>query len=79
METTRRIDELIISDKRLSIYGRNVEVATLKGKTTIRGRATSQTNKDRIIGYAISVAGKGNVKDLVEVRPITEAEKKIDR
>jgi sporulation protein YlmC with PRC-barrel domain len=78
-ETTLRIDELIGADKRLSHYGRNVEVATLNGKTTIRGRATTQENKNRILSYAASVAGAGNVIDRIEVKPMTEAEKQIDR
>lgn len=78
-ETTLRIDELISADKRLSHYGRNVEVATLNGKTTIRGRATTQENKNRILSYAASVAGAGNVIDRIEVKPMTEAEKQIDR
>ena len=77
-DTTLRIDKLIAADKRLSHFGRNVEVATLNGKTTIRGRATTQSNKERILGYATSVAGKGNVKDLIVVQPMTEAEKQID-
>ena len=78
-ETTLRIDELIGADKRLSHYGRNVEVATLNGKTTIRGRATTQENKNRILSYAASVAGAGNVIDRIEVKQMTEAEKQIDR
>ncbi|MFM8981386.1 MAG: PRC-barrel domain-containing protein [Spartobacteria bacterium] len=78
-ETTLRIDKLISADKRLSHYGRNVEVATLNGKTTIRGRATTQENKNRVLSYAASVAGAGNVIDRIEVKPMTEAEKQIDR
>jgi osmotically-inducible protein OsmY len=76
---TLRIIQMIDADKRLSVYGRNVEVATLNGKTTLRGRATSQSNKERILGYANSITGKGNVIDLIEVRPITATEKMIDR
>lgn len=76
---TLRIDELIGADKCLSHYGKNVEVATLNGKTTIRGRATNQKNKSQILSYAASVAGAGNVIDRIEVKPMTEAEKQIDR
>lgn len=78
-DTTLRIDKLIRADKSLSAYGRNVEVATLNGKTTIRGRTTTQSHKSQILGFAASVAGKGNVIDLIEVRPMSEAEKWIDR
>ena len=48
-DTTLRIDKLIAADKRLSHFGRNVEVATLNGKTTIRGRTTTQTTNVRLI------------------------------
>jgi len=78
-ESTLRIDEFISADKRLSHYGKNVEVATLNGKTTIRGRATTQENKNRILSYARSVAGAENVIDRIEVKPMTEVEKQIDR
>ncbi len=78
-ETTLRIDKFISADKRLSHYGKIVEVATLNGKTTIRGRATTQENKNRILSYARSVVGAENVIDRIEVKPMTEAEKQIDR
>ena len=76
---TRDIIKRIAAERGLSNYGHNIEVATLNGKTTIRGRAVSDANRSRLIAIATSVAGAGNVTAQIEVRPMTEAEKKIDR
>ena len=54
-------------------------MATLNGKATIRGRAVSDAHRTRLIAIATGVAGTGNVIAQIEVRPMTEAEKKIDR
>ena len=77
-ESTTKITKKITSDKELSIYGRNIEAATLDGKTTLRGRVVSQSAKDRLVGYACSIVGDRNVTELIEVRPMTDAEKRID-
>ncbi len=76
---TRNIIKQIADLRGLSKYGQNIEVATLNGKTTIRGRAVSDDNRDRLVAVATSVAGTGNVLSMIEVRPMTEAEKMIDR
>jgi len=78
-ESTTKITKKIISDKQLSIYGRNIEIATLDGKTTLRGRVVSQSAKDRLVGYACSIVGDRNVTEIIEVRPMTDAEKRIDQ
>lgn len=78
-DTTGRIAASISSDKRLSHFARNVEVATVDGKTTVRGRAESRAEKALVLDHATSVAGRENVMDLIVVRPMTEAEKQIDR
>ena len=54
-------------------------MATLNGKATIRGRAVSDAHRTRLIAIATGVAGTGHVIALIEVRPMSEAEKKIDR
>ena len=76
---TRDIIKRIAAERGLSNYGRNIEVGTLNGKTTIRGRAVSDANRSRLIAIATGVAGTGNVIAQIEVRPMNEAEKKIDR
>jgi hypothetical protein len=76
---TRDIIKRIAAERGLSNYGHNIEVATLNGKTTIRGRAVSDANRSRLIAIATGVAGTGNVIAQIEVRPMSEAEKKIDR
>jgi len=78
-EITLKIRKKIIADKNLASYGANIEVKTLNGKTTIRGRAVSTANRDRLVSYATEAAGAGNVTDQIEVRPMSEAEKAIDR
>jgi sporulation protein YlmC with PRC-barrel domain len=76
---TKKITKRIASNPKLSVYGKNVEIATLNGKTTLRGRATSAQNRDILIGYATEVAGAGNVISQIEVRPMSASEKAIDR
>ncbi|MFZ4776902.1 MAG: BON domain-containing protein [Terrimicrobiaceae bacterium] len=76
---TRDIIKRISAERGLSNYGRNIEVATLNGKATIRGRAVSEANRNRLVALATGVAGTGNVIAEIEVRPMTEAEKKIDQ
>ena len=76
---TLKISKRISADRNLSAYGKNIEVATLNGKVTLRGRAVSAANRDRLLSYATEAAGSGNVTSLIEVRPMTAAEKAIDR
>lgn len=76
---TRDIIKRISAEHEFSNYGRNIEVATLNGKTTIRGRAVSEANRDKLIALATGVAGAGHVIAQIELRPISESEKKIDR
>jgi sporulation protein YlmC with PRC-barrel domain len=76
---TLRIRKQILKDPTLSHYAKNIEVATVQGKTTLRGRVQTAAGRDRIVGYAIAAAGEGNVTVLLEVRPQSEAEKAIDR
>jgi sporulation protein YlmC with PRC-barrel domain len=77
--TSTAIDKRILADRNLTIYGKNIEVATLDGKTTLRGRVANEANRTRIIGYAQQIAGADNVIEQIEVRPMSEAEKAIDR
>jgi hypothetical protein len=76
---TRDITRRIAAERGLSSYGRNIEVVTLYGKSTLRGRAVSDANRNRLVAIATDVAGAGNVIVQIDVRPMSEAEKKIDR
>lgn len=78
-KVTSEIARQIASEPGLSNYGRNIEIATLNGKTTIRGRAVTEANRDRLVAIAAGVAGAGNVVAQIDVRPMSEAEKNIDR
>lgn len=77
--TTLKIVNRVAADKELSNYGRNIEIKTLDGKVTLRGRVVNAGNRDRLVGYATKAAGAGNVVDLIEVKPMSGAEKAIDR
>jgi len=77
--TSAAIIQRILADRKLTIYGKNIEVATLNGKTTLRGRVANEANRKRIVGYAQQVAGANPVTDQIEVRPMSAAEKAIDR
>jgi len=74
-----KIRKRILSNRNLSVYGQNVEVGTLDGKTTLRGRVVSDTNRATVIAYATAVAGQGNVVDMLEVNQMSGREKAIDR
>ena len=76
---TLKITNRIAGDSKLSAYGKNIEVATINGKVTLRGRAVSASNRARLLSYATAAAGAGNVTDQIEIRPMSEAEKAIDR
>ena len=76
---TLKITNLIVEDSTLSVFGRNTEVATNNGKVTLRGREVSAPNRARLLSYATAAAGAGNVTDQIEIRPMSEAEKAIDR
>lgn len=75
---TRDITRRVAAERGLSNYGRNIEVVTLNGKSTLRGRAVSAAHRDRLAAIATDVAGAGNVIVQIEVRPMSESEKKID-
>lgn len=76
---TMKIVKRVVADNKLSNYGKTIEIKTLHGKTTLRGRASNTANRDRLVAYAIEAAGAGNVIVQIEVRPMSAAEHAIDR
>ena len=69
---TYHIYEVMLADTNLSQNAENVEVATLNGRTTLRGHVNSAEGK-RIIGEIAAKAGQHlpeNVSNLLEVRPL---------
>ncbi len=75
---TLDIRNAIAGDSRLSHYGQNVEVGTVKGKVTLRGRLETQQDKNEIIAVAVKIAGRGNVTTIFRIQPMSRAEEKID-
>ncbi len=78
-DITLKITKQISADSNLSSYGKNMDIGTINGKTTLRGRVVNAANKDRLLSYAVKVAGPGNVIDEIVIDDISAAEKAIDR
>ncbi len=76
---TTQINNAIQGDSTISHYAKIVEVATVKGQTTLRGRVQSVHGRDAIVGYAVAAAGKGHVTAILEIRPMSGAEQAIDK
>jgi len=78
----KRITEAIISrilrDRSLSHYAQNIQVTTLNGKTTVRGRVEREAGRKKIVAHATKVAGKGNVTDAINSRAQSATEVAID-
>lgn len=68
---TLAIAKRISTDTKLTVYGKNIEISTLNGVTTLRGRAATELNRERIIRHAIEIAGPTNVTSEIEVRPLS--------
>lgn len=75
---TLQISQAILADGELSHYAKTIEIGTVQGKTTLRGRVQTAGGHAKVLGYAEKAAGRGNVIDLLEVRPMTARERAID-
>ena len=62
---TRLIEKAILADGSLTRYAKQIEVGTLKGKTTLRGWVSTPAEKARIEVYAAQRAGGENVTSLL--------------
>jgi len=75
---TLKIREAILSDSTLSHYAQQIEVATVKGKTLVRGRVEREEGRRRVIAYATAAAGRGNVQEQIVVKRMSQTEANID-
>lgn len=75
---TLDIRNAIAANSSLSHYGQNVEIGTVKGKVTLRGRLETAADKNEIVAIATKVAGRGNVTTIFRIQPMSQAEEKID-
>lgn len=72
LDTTRRIRESLIKDKSLSTYAHNVKVITINGQVRLKGPVASQTEIDKIMLQAQSVAGSNQVVNELELTSTTK-------
>jgi hyperosmotically inducible protein len=66
---TQKIRRAIHEDANLSMYAHNIKIITQDGKVTLRGPVRTEDEKNGLEAKAVSVAGQGNVTDLLEVAP----------
>lgn len=78
----RRITQGIINgirrDSTLTHYARNIQVGTVQGKTTVRGRVETPRDLEPLVALAVGSAGPGNVTLLLDPQVMSTWEKGID-
>jgi hyperosmotically inducible periplasmic protein len=68
IDTTASIRKQVVNSD-LSTNAKNSKIITQDGKVTLRGPVASDDEKTKIEEIAVSVAGSGNVDNLLEVQP----------
>jgi hyperosmotically inducible protein len=66
---TKKIRQTLMADKSLSTYGQNVKIIARHGKVTLKGPVNTQEEKQTIASKAEEVAGAGNVRNQLTVKP----------
>src|SRR5215471_16530472 len=59
----------IVADKSLSTYAHNVKVIVQNGTVTLKGPVRSEDESHAVESKAVDVAGTGNVKNELSVKP----------
>ena len=67
MQITQRIRQDLMKDKGLSTYAHNIKIIAVNGKVTLKGPVRSETEENKILKCARSVAGASNVSNEIEV------------
>ena len=70
-EMMREIRKSVMDDKSLSTYAHNVKVIAQNGKVTLKGVVRTDDERRTVASKAEQVAGAGNVKDDLSVKPKT--------
>jgi hyperosmotically inducible periplasmic protein len=65
------IRKSVVDDKSLSTYAHNVKIISQNGKVTLKGVCRSDEERRAVRAKAEEVAGAGNVRDNLSVRPKT--------
>ncbi len=66
---TQKIRKAVHADASLSTYAHNIKIITQDGKVTLRGPVRSEEEKSNVEAKAVTIAGKENVTDRLEVAP----------
>src|SRR5450432_1652003 len=66
---TQKIRKAVHDDDSLSTYGHNIKIITQDGKVTLRGPVRSEDEKNNLQAKAVTVAGKANVINDLEIAP----------
>jgi len=64
---TADIRKRVLGESGLSINARNAKIITSDGRVTLRGPVSSGEEKETLERIALSIAGEGNVENLLEV------------
>jgi osmotically-inducible protein OsmY len=67
MELTAQIRKAMVGDSSLSFTAKNTKIITRDGLVTLRGTVANAREKETIEKTALSIAGKGQVVDELEV------------
>jgi hyperosmotically inducible protein len=67
VQITADIRKRVLDEADLSVNARNAKIITSEGKVTLRGPVASAEEKDLLGRIALSIAGDGNVTNLLEV------------
>ena len=66
---TQKIRNAVHDDTSLSTYAHNIKIITQDGKVTLRGPVRSEDEKNNLQAKAVTVAGKENVTNQLEIAP----------
>jgi hyperosmotically inducible protein len=69
-DTTQKIRKAVHEDTSLSTYAHNIKIITQDGKVTLRGPVRSEDEKSNLEAKAAAVAGRENVTNQLEVKPV---------
>jgi hyperosmotically inducible periplasmic protein len=67
--TTQKIRKAVHDDTSLSTYAHNIKIITQDGKVTLRGPVRTEDEKNSLQTIAVTVAGKENVTNQLEIAP----------
>lgn len=67
VEIIRKIRHSLTSDSALSTYAQNIKIVSEKGRVVLKGPVRSDQERAKVEQMAITVAGKANVTNELEV------------